>query len=84
VGTIGLLFGFPALAFIVVFGIAKIGTAAKARRAGGHAANAPLWLHGRQEPAGEVGGAGTAPAALEGGPTQSGEQSSTGGVSARW
>ena len=45
--TVGLLIGFPALVFAIVYGIAYIGNAAKAKRTPTAEVGDPLWVGGR-------------------------------------
>ena len=73
--SLGLLIGFPALVAVIVFAIAKIGNAAKAKRTPTVEAGDPLWVGGRSQ--GELEASG---------PDQAGDGDSSpvGGAGARW
>ena len=71
---LGLLIGFPALAFVVVIAVAKIGNMVKGNRDDG-AVTEPLWVGGREI---EQGSPGASPS----GASQS--KAESGGASARW
>ena len=73
--TFGLLIGLPALVFAIVFGIAFIGNAAKAKRTPTAEVGDPLWVGGRAQ--GELEASG---------PVQAGDGDSNpvGGAGARW
>jgi hypothetical protein len=77
--TLGLLVGFPLLFVLIVFAIARIGTAAQAAR-GSPAVSDPLWVGGRDSSA-QVGG--TSTAAIEAGDAPA-TGDDVGGASARW
>jgi hypothetical protein len=72
---LGLLIGFPALAFIIVFAIAKIGTVAQASNAPAPVTD-PVWVGGRKSPELESGTEDSAPSETA--------ESSGGGAGARW
>ena len=46
--SLGLLVGFPALAFIIVFAVAKIGNTVKARQEPATPMTDPVWVGGRE------------------------------------
>ena len=46
--SLGLLIGFPALVFIIVFAVAKIGTVAQASSAAPTPMTDPVWVGGRE------------------------------------
>jgi len=46
--TLGLLVGFPALAMIIAFAVAKIGTSVQAKRDNPPAVTDSVWVGGRQ------------------------------------
>jgi len=46
--ALGLLIGFPALVFVIVFAIAKIGTVAQASSAAATPMTDPVWVGGRE------------------------------------
>ena len=73
--TVGLLIGLPALVFVIVFAIAKIGNAAKAERTPTAEVGNPVWVGGRSQ--GELEASG---------PDQAGDGDSNpvGGAGARW
>jgi hypothetical protein len=72
--SLGVLIGFPALAFIIVFAIAKIGTVAQASNAPAPVTD-PVWVGGRKSAELESGTEDSAPSeAAEPG----------GGAGARW
>ena len=73
--TVGLLIGFPALVFAIVYGIAYIGNAAKAKRTPTAEVGDPLWVGGRAR--GELEASGPAQAG-------DGDSNPVGGAGARW
>jgi len=72
---LGLLIGFPALVFVIVFGIAIIGNAAKSKRTTTADVGDPVWVGGRSR--GELEASG---------PDQAGDADANpvGGAGARW
>ena len=80
--TLGLLFGFPLLVFLIVIAIAKIGNNVHASRGTGMPPVEAMWVGGKMGPIDIEPGADEAPA-LESGPTlETADQ--TGGAGARW
>jgi hypothetical protein len=79
--TLGLLVGIPLLVFLIVFGIAKIGTTVQAGRGAAPPPTESLWVNGR--PAG-----GEIEAAPElhglGADDRPGDTQQVGGAGARW
>jgi hypothetical protein len=86
---LGLLIGLPLLVMAIAFAVAKIGNAAKASRTGGGVQPSdPIWMGGRARSI--MGGAeDERPAVTTGEGSQhpsarAGDESGTGGASARW
>lgn len=80
--TLGLLVGFPGLAFLVIFALGKASALVGANKRQSLAITEPVWL-GRGPEAGTL-EAGSAIAELPAGPSATAIPAEVGGASARW
>ncbi len=81
--TLGLLVGFPALAFLVIFALGKAPALVGANKRQSLAITEPVWLGRGGTDAGTL-EAGSAVAELPAGPTGTAVPAEVGGASARW